>query len=244
MGEINAQMIKELRARTNAGILDCRQALQEAEGDMEKAVDFLRKKGLATALKRAGRETSEGVVGSYIHAGGKLGVLVEVNCETDFVARSDDFLQFAKDTMQIIKHHKLSGVPELLETGHSGKKVIDTLTETIGKIGEKIEVKRFAAFKSDGRIVDYIHPGSKLGVMVEIPALALEAGRVAPRCDFFSVGTNDLIQYLLAVDRQNPLVVERFDSFHPAVWRMLHSLATTAHKHHIPISICGDLASD
>jgi len=83
-----------------------------------------------------------------------------------------------------------------------------------------------------------------LGVMVEIPSLALEADRVAPHCDFFSVGTNDLIQYLLAVDRQNPLVIERFDSFHPAVWRMLHNLAVTAHKHDIPISICGDLASD
>jgi elongation factor Ts len=97
MVEVNASMIKELRARTNAGIMDCKEALQEAGGDMEKAVDFLRKKGLATALKRAGRETSEGAIGSYIHTGGKLGVLVEVNCETDFVGKTDVFTEFVRN---------------------------------------------------------------------------------------------------------------------------------------------------
>jgi elongation factor Ts len=97
MGEINAQMIKGLRARTHAGVMDCKEALQEASGDTEKAVDFLRKKGLATALKRAGRETSEGLVHSYIHTGGKIGVLVEVNCETDFVAKNNEFSTFVKN---------------------------------------------------------------------------------------------------------------------------------------------------
>jgi elongation factor Ts len=97
MVEVNANMIKELRARTNAGIMDCKEALQEAGGDMEKAVDFLRKKGLATALKRAGRETSEGAICSYIHTGGKLGVLVEVNCETDFVGKTDVFTEFVRN---------------------------------------------------------------------------------------------------------------------------------------------------
>jgi elongation factor Ts len=97
MAAINAEMIKELRGRTNAGIMDCKTALQEADGDLEKAVDFLRKKGLATALKRAGRETSEGVINSYIHAGGRIGVLVEVNCETDFVAKTDEFKDLVKD---------------------------------------------------------------------------------------------------------------------------------------------------
>ena len=97
MVEVNANMIKELRGRTNAGIMDCKEALQEAGGDMEKAIDFLRKKGLATALKRAGRETSEGIINSYIHVGGKIGVLVEVNCETDFVAKTDEFKEFVKN---------------------------------------------------------------------------------------------------------------------------------------------------
>jgi elongation factor Ts len=90
-------MVKELRDKTNAGMMDCKKALGETEGDMEKAVDLLRQKGLAVAAKRAGRSTSEGVVQTYIHAGGKLGVMVEINCETDFVAKTDDFQSFAKD---------------------------------------------------------------------------------------------------------------------------------------------------
>jgi elongation factor Ts len=93
---ITSQMVKELRDKTNAGMMDCKKALTETAGDMEKAVDLLRQKGLAVAAKRAGRETKEGVVEAYIHAGGKLGVMVEVGCETDFVAKTDDFKAFAK----------------------------------------------------------------------------------------------------------------------------------------------------
>jgi elongation factor Ts len=95
--KITSQMVKELRDKTNAGMMDCKKALSETEGDMEKAVDFLRQKGVAVAQKRAGRSTSEGVVQTYIHAGGKLGVMVEVNCETDFVAKTDDFQNFARE---------------------------------------------------------------------------------------------------------------------------------------------------
>ena len=95
--QITSTMVKELREKTNAGIMDCKAALQESQGDMEKAVDYLRQKGLAVAQKRAGRTASEGVVHSYIHAGGKIGVMVEVNCETDFTARSEAFLDFAKN---------------------------------------------------------------------------------------------------------------------------------------------------
>ncbi len=94
---ITSQMVKELRDKTNAGMMDCKKALTETAGDMEKAVDLLRQKGLAVAAKRAGRETKEGVVDCYIHAGGKLGVMVEVGCETDFVAKTDDFKAFAKN---------------------------------------------------------------------------------------------------------------------------------------------------
>lgn len=95
--QITSQMVKELRDKTNAGMMDCKKALSETGGDMEKAIDFLRKKGLAVAQKRADRATSEGIVETYIHAGGKLGVMVEVGCETDFVAKSDMFKAFAKD---------------------------------------------------------------------------------------------------------------------------------------------------
>ena len=97
MSAVSAGMVKELREKTGAGIMDCKQALTESNGDMGAAVDFLRKKGLATAKKRAGRAASEGVIQSYIHMGGKIGVMVEVNCETDFVAKTDDFKDFAKN---------------------------------------------------------------------------------------------------------------------------------------------------
>lgn len=95
--KITSQMVKTLRDKTNAGMMDCKKALTETEGDMEKAIDLLRQKGLAVARKRAGRTTSEGIVLPYIHAGGKLGVMVEVDCETDFVAKTDAFIEFAKD---------------------------------------------------------------------------------------------------------------------------------------------------
>lgn len=97
MSDVTAAMVKQLRDKTGSGMMDCKKALTENDGDMEKAIDFLRKKGLATAAKRAGRATTEGVVQPYVHTGGKLGVMVEVNCETDFVAKSEDFQEFAKN---------------------------------------------------------------------------------------------------------------------------------------------------
>ncbi len=97
MTEISAAMVKQLREKTGAGIMDCKEALSECDSDTDKAIDFLRKKGLATAQKRAGRGTSEGLIQAYIHTGGKIGVLVEINCETDFVAKNDDFKEFTKN---------------------------------------------------------------------------------------------------------------------------------------------------
>ncbi len=97
MSGISAAMVKELREKTGAGMMDCKKALTDCAGDMDKAVDFLRKKGLATAQKRAGREMSEGTIQSYIHMGGKIGVMVEVNCESDFVAKNEDFQEFARN---------------------------------------------------------------------------------------------------------------------------------------------------
>lgn len=97
MADITAAMVKELREKTGSGMMDCKRALADTDGDMEKAIDLLRKKGLAKAQKRAGRATSEGVIYSYIHTGGKLGVMVEINCESDFVAKTDSFLEFAKN---------------------------------------------------------------------------------------------------------------------------------------------------
>jgi len=112
MSTISAATVKQLREKTGAGMMDCKQALTECDGDMDKAVDFLRKKGLATAAKRAGRSMSEGVVESYIHLGGKIGVIVEVNCETDFVAKNDEFKEFSKNIAMHIAATNPLGVKE------------------------------------------------------------------------------------------------------------------------------------
>jgi len=121
MTEISAQMVKELRDKSGAGIMDCKQALKECGGDIEKAIDFLRKKGLATAQKKAGRDASEGRIESYIHMGGKIGVLVEVNCETDFVAKNEDFIEFCKN---IAMHIAATG-PEAIVPEDLAKDVCD-----------------------------------------------------------------------------------------------------------------------
>jgi len=121
MAEIAAQIVKELREKTGLGMMDCKKALQETDGDMDKAIEYLRKQGMAAVEKRVGRQASEGIVTSYIHPGSRLGVLVEVNCETDFVARTDDFQQFAKDVAMHIAASRPLAVdreslgPELVE---------------------------------------------------------------------------------------------------------------------------------
>lgn len=195
MAQISADMVKELREATGSGIMDCKRVLAEAEGDFEKAVDLLRKKGLAKAAKRAGRSTSEGMICSYIHTGAKLGVLLEVNCESDFVAKTDDFQNFAKNIAMHIAAANPAGLnPEdvdskviekereiyraqMLEEGKPEniidkivdgkvekfykdvclmsqqyvkdpqKTITEVLKETIGKIGENIQIKRFVRFK-------------------------------------------------------------------------------------------------
>ena len=119
MATINAALVKQLRDKTAAGMMDCKQALTECDGDMDKAIDFLRKKGLATAQKRAGRAMTEGTIQSYIHMGGKLGVLVEVNCETDFVAKNEDFVAFAKNlAMHIAASNPLGIQPDDIPEEH------------------------------------------------------------------------------------------------------------------------------
>jgi len=117
---IKPAMVKELRERTGAGMMDCKSALVESEGDQDKAIEYLRKKGLAAAAKKAGRSTAEGLVGSYIHAGGRIGVLVEVNCETDFAARSDDFQALLKG----LAMHVAAAGPQFLERGEVSEKIL------------------------------------------------------------------------------------------------------------------------
>lgn len=157
---VTAKMVKELREKTGAGMMDCKRALQESDGDIEKAVEYLREKGLAAASKRAGRIAAEGVIESYIHLGSKLGVLVEINCETDFVARTDEFREFAKDiAMQVAAANPLylaiEDVPE--EVLVKEKEILRTQALNEGKpekVVDKIVEGRLAKFFSENCLLE------------------------------------------------------------------------------------------
>jgi len=165
---VSANQVKELREKTGAGMMDCKKALEEANGDFEKAVELLRKKGASVAAKRAERTANEGIVLTRVFNNGKTGAILEVNCETDFVAKSDDFVNFTNFVMDIVTDNKPVDVSSLLSMSKNGKNVADELNAIIGKIGEKIEVSRFAIDNTvNGEIVDYVHAGSKLGVLIE-----------------------------------------------------------------------------
>lgn len=165
---ITAQQVKELREKTGAGMMDCKKALTESDGNFEKAIEILRKKGASVAAKRAERTANEGIVLTNVYNDGKSAAILEVNCETDFVAKSDDFIAFANSVMDTLLKNKPANVESLLECDIDGKKLADLLNDVIGKIGEKIEVSRFALEEiSQGLLVDYVHHGSKLAVLVK-----------------------------------------------------------------------------
>jgi elongation factor Ts len=163
--DIPAALVKELRERTGGGVMECKKALQEAGGDLERAVGVLQERGIALAEKRMHRETAQGMVECYIHAGGRLGAMVEVNCETDFVARTDDFKRLARDlAMQIVASNPLSVSEEDLPSGAEGdpaelcllrqpfikdesRTVEELVKEVIARTGENIRVRRFARFE-------------------------------------------------------------------------------------------------
>lgn len=177
MANISAAQVKELREKTGAGMMDCKKALVEADGDLEQAVDFLRKKGLSAAAKKAGRITSEGKVASYISDDGKIGVLHEVNCETDFVAKNPDFISFVEN----LGPHIAKKAPLCIKDGEGAlvdqkwiadenKTVSELLPDLIGIIGENISPRRFERWElsGDGLMHSYIHMGGKLGVLLEV----------------------------------------------------------------------------
>ena len=149
-----------LRQKTGAGILDCKKALTETNGDMEKAVDYLREKGIATAAKKASRIAAEGVVAAAVN--GNTGVLVEVNCETDFVAKGDQYKDFVNSVVDYVINNDVKDIDELVEV----KK--DATVEATAKIGEKISIRRFAKISTEGVVETYIHMGGKVGVLVEV----------------------------------------------------------------------------
>jgi len=164
---ISATEVNELRKKTGAGMMDCKKALTEAEGDIEKAIEILRKKGAAVAAKRAERTANEGVILIKISEDAKTAYMVEVNCETDFVGKSADFLSFADLVLDTVVKFKPANVDELLTLTNGDKNVGTEISNLIGKIGEKIEVSRFVVEESnDGAISQYLHHDSKLGVLV------------------------------------------------------------------------------
>ena len=168
MAEITASMVKDLRDRTDAPMMDCKKALSEAGGDMAKAEEILRVKFGNKATKAAGRIAAEGVVGIYISPDAKLGAMIEVNCETDFVAKNDDFLAFAKSLAEMVAKNNPADVAALSAMDMGGKTVEEVRTLLIGKIGENMSLRRFVRIAAQGRLASYVHGGSKIGALVDV----------------------------------------------------------------------------
>ena len=165
---ITTALIKELRERTGAGMLDCKKALEENGGDIEKAIDWLREKGIAKAAKKSGRVAAEGLVFAAVSADRKKGAILEFNSETDFVAKNDEFKNFGEKLVQLSLEHDLTSEDELKAFELEGKKVEDNLTELIAKIGENMTIRRLKLVSTNGFIETYIHLGGKIGVLLNV----------------------------------------------------------------------------
>lgn len=168
MAEITASMVKELREKTDAPMMECKKALSEAAGDMAKAEEILRVKLGNKASKAASRVTAEGVVGVYISADAKLGAMVEVNCETDFVAKNDDFLALTKNIAELVATKNPADVDALSALEVNGQSVEEIRKALIGKIGENLSIRRFVRLEAKGAVASYIHGGSKIGVLIDL----------------------------------------------------------------------------
>jgi elongation factor Ts len=196
MAEITAKMVQELRRNTGAGMMDCKKALSETEGDLTKASEWLRQKGMVAAGKKSDRVTAEGLVDKFIQADGKTGVLVEVNCQTDFVARNDAFT----DLVQSLAHQAITAdtVEALLEqpyTADPSIKVSEAIVQSIAKIGENLNVRRLANYTvaagTEGAVDCYIHTGGRVGVLIE---LGCASANVSGSEDFKTLARNLAMQ--------------------------------------------------
>ncbi|MDF2616025.1 MAG: tsf [Sedimentibacter sp.] len=211
--EVTASMVKELRDKTNAGMMDCKKALKETDGDMEKAIDYLREKGLSQAAKKADRIAAEGLTTALISADGKTGVVVEVNSETDFVAKNEEFINFVQDVAKVVVENIPADVEALKAVVlGTGKTVQETLTDKIAKIGENMSIRRFAAEKvNNGAVVGYIHGGGKISVIVALESegdkealevlgkdLAMQVAAMNPKY----ISTDDVDQEFIAHERE------------------------------------------
>ncbi|MEG2337730.1 MAG: translation elongation factor Ts [Clostridium sp.] len=197
---ITAKMVSELRERTGAGMMDCKKALVQTEGDMEKAIEFLREKGLAAAAKKAGRVAAEGLVETFITEDGKRGAVAEVNCETDFVAKNDEFMALTKNVAKQAAISTCATVEELLAEKYIADENItvqDAVTALIAKLGENMSVRRFERFETEGVLAQYIHGGGRIAVMVEVDSAKTE------------IAADVAKQVALQVAASNPLFLNR-----------------------------------
>ncbi len=195
--QITNEMIKQLREKTGAGMMDCKRALEQSGGDIEAAIEHLRKKGAAIGQKRSDRSAKEGAIVTLISSDGKTGVIVEVNCETDFVGRSDDFLGFGRTVAETIERHKPASVEALLSAEAHNRKISEHLNDLLAKVGERVDIRRFEVYQSDNGVISgYTHLGNKIGVLVELSGAAGDAA---------SVGRDVAMQ----VAAMNPMVVSR-----------------------------------
>jgi len=215
MAEISAAEVMKLRKMTSQGLMDCKRALAEADGDIDKAVEILRKKGLSTLAKRAGRETTEGIVVCKRSDDGKAMAMATLCCETDFVAKSDDFIR-AADTLAdyALACEADEGVEQLLDTAVSGKKFAEVVTETASTTGEKIAVGDYAKFvlSGPGLIESYVHFNKKVGAMVEIATDSEEVASAEPvRVMAVDIAMHITAARPLAIDKAeiDPAVIER-----------------------------------
>jgi elongation factor Ts len=168
MAEITAALVKELREKTDAPMMECKKALTEAGGDLAKAEEILRVKLGNKASRAATRVAAEGIVGIDVSSDGKLGSMIEVNCETDFVAKNEEFLAFVRNLAQLVSSRNPADVAALAAMPLGNSTVDAVRTALVGKIGENLSLRRFARIQAQGRIASYVHGGSKIGVLVDV----------------------------------------------------------------------------
>jgi len=168
---VTASQVKDLREKTGAGMMDCKKVLTETDGDMEKAIELLRERGIAKAAKKSSRVAAEGLVAAYVSEDGKVGAVVEVNAETDFVGKNEEFRKFVNDVAKQIVEKNPANVEDLLgqeSITEAGKTVQEVLTNKIATIGENMSIRRFERFESNGIVGSYIHGEGKIGVLVDM----------------------------------------------------------------------------
>jgi elongation factor Ts len=226
-------MIKTLRDKTGAGMMDCKRALESSGGNMDAAIAYLRKKGAAVAAKRADRAAKEGMIVTRVTPDGKTGVIVEVNAETDFVGRSEDFVGFANAVAEGLENNRPESLEQALGmTLGTGKTVTQALDDLLAKVGEKIEVRRFQIVTSKAGVVSaYTHLGSKIGVLVDVDGIAPDAAKTG-------IGRDVAMQ----IAAMNPMVVNRTGIGKEMVERELDIYRTQARNEGKPAQIVDRIA--